>query len=96
MVDTGESYWIERAQSAEAKLAALKDNYQPALERVKVFKANFGVREHSNGTIDIDFDKLVTRLGIESCLELRRVIDEKYNISGEAGQKPKIRVPAGS
>ena len=96
MADTGEQYWIERAQSAEAKLATLKENYQPALERVKQFKANFGVREHSNGTIDIDFDKMVTRLGIEACLELRKIIDEKYSISGEAGAKPKIRVQAGS
>lgn len=96
MADTGESHWIERAQSAEAKLATLKDNYEPALERVKRFKSNFGVREKSNGTIEIDFDKLVERLGVEACLELRRAIDEKYRIRGEAGEKPKISVRGGA
>ena len=79
MNDTNEeSGWIQRAQSAEAKLKTLKEAYEPALERVKNFKANFGVKERANGEIDIDFVKFAERLGRESALELRRVIDEQY------------------
>jgi len=94
MADAGDGYWVDRAQSAEAKLATMKENLEPVLDKVKRFKANFGIRESSDGTIDIDFDKFVERLGPEACLDLRRVIDEKYNISGGPGEKPKIRVRA--
>ena len=51
-----ESVWIERAQSAEARLNTLKQAYEPALERVRNFKANFGIRERDDGSIDVDFD----------------------------------------
>ena len=94
MSDTGEDFWVNRAQSAEAKLATLKANIDPVIDRVKQFKANFGVREKSDGTIEIDFEKMVDRLGPEACLELRSVIDDKYGISGAAGEKPRIRVRA--
>lgn len=73
-----ESIWIDRAQSAEAKLKTLKEAYEPALERVKAFKQNFGVKERGNGEIEIDFEKFVQRLGEASALELRAVIDEHY------------------
>ncbi len=94
MSDVGEGFWVNRAQSAEAKLATLKANIDPVIDRVKQFKANFGVREKSDGSIDIDFEKMVDRLGPEACLELRSVIDDKYGISGAAGEKPRIRVRA--
>ena len=94
MSDTGEDFWVNRAQSAEAKLATLKANIDPVIDRVKQFKANFGVREKSDGTIEIDFEKMVDRLGPEACLELRSIIDNKYGISGAAGEKPRIRVRA--
>ena len=87
-----DSYWVERAQSAEARIKTLEDAYKPALERVKEFKANFGVKEKSNGEIQVDFDKFVDHIGAESALELRKVIDEKYNISGHPGQKPRLKV----
>jgi len=90
----GESMWIERAQSAEAKLVALRQAYEPALDRVREFKANFGVRERSDGTIDIDFEKLVDRLGLQSAFELRALIDARYHISGAPGEKPRVRLPA--
>ena len=88
----GESYWIERAQSAEAQVQTLKDAFQPAIERVKNFKANFGVKERSDGQIDINFDVFAERLGLESALELRAIIDEKYQIAGAPGEKPRIRL----
>ena len=70
--------WIERAQSAEAKLKTLKDAYEPALERIKNFKANFGIKERDNGEIQIDFPKFVKNLGPDSAAVLRNVIDEEY------------------
>lgn len=93
MNDSGGDYWVERAQSAEARLLTLKESIEPTLERVKQFKTNFGIRESTDGTISIDFDKFVDRLGVEQCLQLRAIIDEKYKIRGEAGEKPRIRVP---
>lgn len=89
-----EQEWMERAQSAEAKLSTQRQAHEAAMERYKTFKANFGVKERGDGTIVIDFEKLVEKLGVESCLELRRVIDEKWNISGAPGEKPRIRVAA--
>ena len=94
MADSGEQFWISRAQSAEAKLATLKENLEPALERVKQFKANFGVREKSDGSIDIDFEKMVDRLGPEASLELKSVIDDKYAIRPRRHLKPQIRMNA--
>ena len=73
-----ESVWIERAQSAEARLSSLKQATEQAIERIKIFKANFGVKERANGEIDIDFAKLVKNLGRENAMELRRIIDERY------------------
>ena len=90
-----ESDWIDRAQSAEAKLATLKEAYQPAIEKVKAFKANFGIRERSDGSLVIDFDKFAAALGAEQALELRAVIDQRYGIRGNAGEKPRMSVAAG-
>ena len=88
-----ESHWIDRAQSAEARLATIKDAYEPALERVREFKKNFGVREHSNGTIVVDYDKFAANIGIDGALELRRIIDEKFQIRGAPGKRPRIKMP---
>lgn len=87
-----EQAWMERAQSAEARIATLKEAYEPAIERVKQFKTNFGVRERSDGAIDIDFEKFTQALGMEAALELRRIIDETYHIEGEPGKKPKVKL----
>ena len=87
-----ESFWIDRAQSAEAKLKTLEEAYKPALERVKDFKTNFGIRERDNGEIVIDFKKFAERLGAGPALELRKVIDETYSISGSPGEKPRLKV----
>ena len=73
-----ESFWVERAQSAEAQLKTMREAQGAAIERIKDFKANFGIRERDNGEIVIDFPKFVERLGPENSGELRKVIDEKY------------------
>ena len=54
------------------------DGTSSRIERVQAFKSNFGVRERSNGEIVIDFAKMVERLGMEACADLRTVIDEKF------------------
>ena len=74
-----ESVWIERAQSAEAKLATLKQALESAVERIKVFKSNFGLKERDNGEIVIDFDKFADRLGRENALLLKGIIEKKYD-----------------
>lgn len=73
-----EDFWMERAQTAEAKLNTLREAQGAAIERIKDFKANFGIRERDNGEIVIDFPKFAERLGIDSAIELRKIIDEKY------------------
>jgi hypothetical protein len=73
-----DSHWIDRAQTAEAQLKTLREVQGAAIERIKQFKANFGVREKDNGEIVIDFQKLVERLGPEQAAELKLVIDEQY------------------
>ena len=83
-----EAMWMDRAQSAEAKLATLKQAYEPAIERVKQFKANFGIRERDNGELVIDYQKFVERLGAQGALELRDVIDEKYQVMKKPAKKP--------
>lgn len=94
-MSSDESIWRDRATTAEAKLATMKDAYGPAIERIQVFKMNFGVRERENGDIDVDFDKFVQRLGVTDALELRRIIDATYNITGEPGTKPHLKVVHG-
>jgi hypothetical protein len=65
---------------------------EPALNRVKEFKATFGIKEKANGEIHIDFEKLVENIGMEGAFELRQIIDERYHISGKPGEKPHLRV----
>ena len=73
-----DSFWVSRAQTAEAQLKTLREAQGAAIERIKDFKANFGIKERSNGEIVIDFPKFVERLGPEGAAELRKVIAEKY------------------
>ena len=89
-----EDFWIKRAQDAEAQVATIEAIYKPALEKVKLFKLNFGVQERQDGTIDINFPKFVESLGIEQALVLREQIDEQYNVSGEPGKKPHLKLVA--
>jgi len=87
-----EEMWMTRAQTAEATLLTQKEGFARAIDKVKEFKTNFGIREKSNGEIEIDWDKFVDNIGLEGAFELRKIIDEKYNISGEAGEKPRIKM----
>ena len=68
----------DKVSSLQAQLAACKSQIEPVLERYQSFKANFGIKEKSNGTMTIDFEKMVARLGPEQSAVLRAVIDEKH------------------
>jgi hypothetical protein len=89
-----ESHWIERAQSAEAKLKTLQDSMEPLKAKVRGIKDALCARERTDGSFDIDFDRLAERLGVAACLELRGIIDARYSISGAPGRKPRVRVKA--
>lgn len=92
-----EQDWMERAQSAEGQIETIRQATTAAIERVKIFKGNFGVREKRDGSIDVDFEKFAEGLGLEGCLQLRQVIDDMYRISGSSakGDKPHIKLVAG-
>ena len=90
-----DSHWIERAQSAEARLTTAEANTNLVKEKFRNMMATLGARERGDGTVDIDFAALVDRLSPEHALELRAAIDEKHRISGDPGAKPKITVAAG-
>lgn len=89
-----EDFYRQRAETAEAQLATLKYAQAAAIDRVRQFKANFGIRERSNGDLVIDYQKFVKALGLEAALELRKEIDLAYRITGEAGEKPRVRASA--
>lgn len=91
----GESYWIDRAQTAEASLQTCRDNQDRVKEKLRSMMESLGVRERSDGTIDIDFEALADKLSLEHALVLREEIDKRHKISGEAGEKPKVKVAAG-
>jgi len=84
-------FWIEKLKDVETRFETYRQANGAAVDRVKRFKANFGVKEASNGEISIDFVKLSEGLGLESAMELRQVIDETYRVSGSAGEKPHIK-----
>ena len=83
-----ENHWRERAESAETKFNTLKQSIELTKERIQNFKANFGIKERSNGEIVIDYQKFVGRLGFESALELHGIIEECYPTK----KKPRMKV----
>ena len=82
-----EDMWMDRAQSAEAKLKTLREAQGAAIDRIRDFKANFGIRERDNGEIVIDFQKFVERLGDDGAKELRKIINEKYPVAAVPKRK---------
>lgn len=90
----GEKEWMERAQSAEAKLTTCQGAQEALKEEVRTVRETFGARKRSDGSYEINYDAFVERLGLEAALQVRAIIDEKYQISGAAGAKPRVRMPA--
>lgn len=89
-----ESQWIERAQSAEARLQTCQGNIDRLKEDVREVMETLCAKKRRDGAIDIDFEKLVQKLSLEHALELRTMIDQHHRISGAAGKKPRISVQA--
>jgi hypothetical protein len=86
--------WIERAQSYEAKYKTAQGQIDRLKEDARFVLDTFGARKKSDGTFDINFDQFVERLGPEQALAVRGMIDQRYGISGDPGEKPKIRIKA--
>ena len=76
----------------EIKYRTLSQANRAVIDRIREFKSNVGARERSDGTIEIDYDKFLSHIGVEGWLELRRLGDEKFRVSGIVGEKPKVRV----
>ena len=79
-------------EDAVARNQTLKQQIEPLRNKCREIKESLCARELSDGSFEIDYSKLVKRLGIEGALELRMVIDQTYSISGEPGEKPKVRL----
>ncbi len=90
-----DSFWIDRAQSAEAREKTLRDQIEPLKERVRSICEMLGARIKGDGSAEIDFEKFVEHLGMENALQVRAIIDERYGITGKSGEKPRIKVKAG-
>lgn len=86
-----EQFWIDKAQTAEAQIATMRDQVEPLREKCRHIKETFGARERSDGSFDIDYQAFVDNLGMEAALEVRKIIDETYNVSGAPGEKPKVK-----
>ncbi len=86
--------WHERAQTAEASLLAAQEATETVKKKYRLLTDTFGIKESTRGDFKLDYDMLVENLGLEQWLELRAIGDAKYNVSGDAGQKPRVRMPA--
>lgn len=89
-----ESIWIDRAQSAEAKCETYRAQIDRLKEKVRTVCESLGAKERSDGSFLIDYEAFAERLGPEGALEVRAIIDEKYGITGAAGEKPRMKVKA--
>lgn len=87
-----ESFWVSKAQSAEAKFNTLQASVDRIKEDARTILETFAARKMSDGSFDIDFEKFVDKLDIAQALELRRIIDERHKISGQPGEKPHLRL----
>ena len=83
---------LERAQAAEARAQTYQDQIATVQERHRLLCETFGIAQTYGGHYRIDYQKLAEALGFEQALELRRIIDETYQISGEPGEKPRVKV----
>ena len=73
-----ESMWIERAQSAEARLATMQGNVDKSREDAIYILELFAARKQNDGSFDINFDKFIENIGREKALEVAKIIVEQY------------------
>ena len=91
---SADAYWRDQAQTWKMKFETLQEQQDRVRDDAKLILETFGARKRGDGKFDIDFELLAKNIGVEKALELRKVIDETWNISGAAGEKPKIRLTA--
>jgi len=80
-----EQMWMERAQSAEAKLSTMKEQQDRLKEDAQFILTTFGARKKSDGSFDINYQKFVDILGSEQALEVKKMIEVTYGSEKEAG-----------
>lgn len=85
-----------RMQSAEASNNTLRQEMERMRDRWRDFKSTLGIKERGDGSLDIDYDILVERIGLESWIELRQIGDARYGVRGAPGEKPTIRMRVGA
>ncbi len=89
-----ENSLMEQVNSLKVQLRTCQEASGPAIQRVRDFKANFGVKERADGSIDVDYQKFVERIGMGGWLILRQIGDETHKVTGAAGEKPRVKVSA--
>jgi len=73
-----DSFWIERAQTAEASLASLKAGIDDIRADARCILETFCARKNKDGSFDIDFEKFIKSIGEESSLSLGEIINDRY------------------
>lgn len=89
-----ESYWVERAQSAEARFKTLHDQMERIQQESRAVLETFAARKKSDGSYQIDFERFAEQIGLDGAMELRQIIDQRYQVSGSPGEKPRIKLSA--
>jgi hypothetical protein len=89
-----EENFRDERDSERARNSTLSQSNDKLKEKVRTVLETFGAREKSDGSFEIDYDAFVERLGIDGALAVRKVIDERYKVSGAAGEKPRVRAKA--
>lgn len=90
----GENELLEQVNSLKTKIATMEGQIEPLKEKTRHIRETLCAREVSGGGFEIDFNALADRLGLEGAMEMRAAIDERWKVSGGAGEKPRIRVQA--
>lgn len=73
-----DSYWVDRCQSAEARLNTLQQAQDRIKEDAVFILDTFAARKKSDGSFDIDYQKFIENIGEESAMELIDIIYEQY------------------
>lgn len=87
--DEGTAY--DLARSWETKYRTLKDQTERIQQDGRDILTMFAARK-TDGSFSINFEKFANNLGLAQCLELRKVIDEMWRISGDPGEKPRVKM----
>lgn len=62
--------------------------------KVRTMRDMVCAREMSDGSLSINYEAFVVKLGVAGWLELRAIGDAQFAVSGAAGEKPRVRMKA--